>query len=149
MGSHDLHQEPRPGTPLYPAPPVASAVRTALTSAMDAVTASGRPALGRSSCASSSCTKSSYFPAFLEPRRMAEKALAPVIWEAYVQGVSTRSVDELVKAMGVTGISTSQSTPPRRRRGGGGQPTVHGDRRQDHRVSQPPARSRAPGVYHG
>src|SRR5438132_9699792 len=52
--------------------------------------------------------KSSYFPAFLEPRRMAEKALAAVIQEAYVHGVSTRSVDELVKAMGMTGICKSQ-----------------------------------------
>ena len=52
--------------------------------------------------------KGSYFPAFLEPRRVAEKALAAVIQEAYVQGVSTRSVDELVKAMGMTGISKSQ-----------------------------------------
>ena len=50
----------------------------------------------------------SYFPAFLEPRRTAEKALAAVIQEAYIQGVSTRSVDELVKAMGMTGISKSQ-----------------------------------------
>ena len=50
----------------------------------------------------------SYFPAFLEPRRTAEKALAAVIQEAYVQGVSTRSVDELVKAMGMSGISKSQ-----------------------------------------
>ncbi len=52
--------------------------------------------------------RSSYFPGFLEPRRMAEKALAAVIQEAYVQGVSTRSVDELVRAMGMTGISKSQ-----------------------------------------
>ena len=52
--------------------------------------------------------KGSYFPGFLEPRRMAEKALAAVIQEAYIQGVSTRSVDELVKAMGMTGISKSQ-----------------------------------------
>ena len=52
--------------------------------------------------------RGSYFPGFLEPRRMAEKALAAVIQEAYVQGVSTRSVDELVKAMGMTGISKSQ-----------------------------------------
>jgi transposase-like protein len=52
--------------------------------------------------------RGSYFPAFLEPRRMAEKALTAVIQEAYVQGVSTRSVDELVKAMGMTGISKSQ-----------------------------------------
>lgn len=50
----------------------------------------------------------SYFPGFLEPRRTAEKALAAVIQEAYIQGVSTRSVDELVKAMGMTGISKSQ-----------------------------------------
>jgi transposase-like protein len=52
--------------------------------------------------------KGSYFPAFLEPRRMAEKALTAVIQEAYIQGVSTRSVDELVRAMGMTGISKSQ-----------------------------------------
>ena len=50
----------------------------------------------------------SYLPAFLEPRRTAEKALVAVIQEAYIQGVSTRSVDELVKAMGMTGISKSQ-----------------------------------------
>ena len=47
--------------------------------------------------------RGSYFPGFLEPRRMAEKALTAVIQEAYVQGISTRSVDELVKAMGMKG----------------------------------------------
>jgi putative transposase len=52
--------------------------------------------------------KGSYFPGFLEPRRMAEKALTAVIQEAYIQGISTRSVDELVKAMGMEGISKSQ-----------------------------------------
>ena len=52
--------------------------------------------------------KGSYFPGFLEPRRMAEKALTAVIQEAYVQGISTRSVDDLVKAMGMDGISKSQ-----------------------------------------
>ncbi len=52
--------------------------------------------------------KGSYFPGFLEPRRMAEKALTAVIQEAYVQGISTRSVDDLVKAMGMSGISKSQ-----------------------------------------
>lgn len=52
--------------------------------------------------------KGSYFPGFLEPRRTAEKALAAVIQEAYIQGVSTRSVDELVRAMGMNGISKSQ-----------------------------------------
>ena len=41
--------------------------------------------------------KGSYFPSFLEPRRMAEKALTAVIQEAYVQGVSTRSVDDLIR----------------------------------------------------
>ncbi|MBB4201177.1 transposase-like protein [Rhodoblastus sphagnicola] len=51
--------------------------------------------------------KGSYFPGFLEPRRMAEKALTAVIQEAYIQGVSTRSVDDLVKAMGMSGISKS------------------------------------------
>ena len=52
--------------------------------------------------------KGTYFPGFLEPRRMAEKALTAVIQEAYIQGVSTRSVDDLVKAMGMSGISKSQ-----------------------------------------
>ncbi len=52
--------------------------------------------------------KGSYFPGFLEPRRVAEKALTAVIQEAYIQGVSTRSVDDLVKAMGMSGISKSQ-----------------------------------------
>src|ERR1035437_3095276 len=52
--------------------------------------------------------KGTYFPGFLEPRRMAEKALTAVIQEAYIQGISTRSVDDLVKAMGMSGISKSQ-----------------------------------------
>src|SRR5476649_1740480 len=52
--------------------------------------------------------KGSYFPDFLEPRRLAEKALTAVVQEAYIQGISTRSVDDLVKAMGMEGISKSQ-----------------------------------------
>ena len=52
--------------------------------------------------------KGSYFPAFLEPRRLAEKALTAVVQEAYVQGISTRAVDDLVRAMGMEGISKSQ-----------------------------------------
>ena len=52
--------------------------------------------------------KGSYFPGFLEPRRLAEKALTAVIQEAYVQGISTRSVDNLAKAMGMTGVSKSE-----------------------------------------
>ena len=52
--------------------------------------------------------RGSYFPGFLEPRRSSEKALAAVVQEAYVQGISTRSVDDLVKALGMTSISKSQ-----------------------------------------
>jgi transposase-like protein len=50
----------------------------------------------------------SYFPGFLHPRRLAEKALVAVIQEAYIQGISTRSVDALMKACGLTGVSKSQ-----------------------------------------
>jgi putative transposase len=52
--------------------------------------------------------KGSYFPSFLEPRRLAEKAIAAVVQEAYVHGVSTRSVDDLVRALGMDGVSRSQ-----------------------------------------
>jgi transposase-like protein len=51
---------------------------------------------------------SSYFPSLLEPRRRAERALAAVVQEAYVHGVSTRKVDGLVQALGMTGISKSR-----------------------------------------
>ena len=50
----------------------------------------------------------SYFPEFLEPRRTAEKALTAVIQKAYVHGISTRPVDDLVKALGMSGVSKSQ-----------------------------------------
>jgi putative transposase len=50
----------------------------------------------------------SYFPPFLEPRRTSEKALAAVIQEAWIGGISTRRVEELVQAMGLAGISKSQ-----------------------------------------
>ena len=50
----------------------------------------------------------SYFPAFLEPRKTAERALVAVVQEAWIQGVSTRKVDDLVQAMGMSGISKSQ-----------------------------------------
>ena len=49
----------------------------------------------------------SYFPGFLEPRRTVEKALVAVIQEAWIAGVSTRRVDDLVQAMGMSGISKS------------------------------------------
>jgi transposase-like protein len=51
---------------------------------------------------------SSYFPSLLEPRRRAERALSAVVQEAYVHGVSTRKVDDLVKALGMGGISKSR-----------------------------------------
>jgi transposase-like protein len=54
--------------------------------------------------------KGSYFPAIPEPRRTAERALAAVIREAYVRGVSTRAVDDLVRAMGLAGISKSEAS---------------------------------------
>ena len=63
---------------------------------------------GRIELAVPKLRKGSYFPSFLEPRRTAEKALVAVIQEAYIQGISTRSVDDLVKAMGGTGVSKSQ-----------------------------------------
>lgn len=50
----------------------------------------------------------SYYPTLLEPRRRAERALLAVVQEAYVQGVSTRRVDALVQALGLTGMSKSQ-----------------------------------------
>jgi transposase-like protein len=64
--------------------------------------------VGRIELAIPKLRKGSYFPAFLEPRRTAEKALTAVIQEAYVHGVSTRSVDDLVRAMGGTGVSKSR-----------------------------------------
>ena len=53
----------------------------------------------------------SYFPPFLEPRKTAEKALVTVIQEAWIGGVSTRRVDELVQAMGLSGISPRARFP--------------------------------------
>jgi putative transposase len=49
----------------------------------------------------------SYFPSFLEPRRLTEQALTAVLQEAWIGGVSTRKVDDLVRALGMTGISKS------------------------------------------
>lgn len=52
--------------------------------------------------------RGSYFPSFLEPRRLSEKAVAAVVQEAWIGGVSTRKVDDLVQAFGMQGISKSQ-----------------------------------------
>ena len=50
----------------------------------------------------------SYFPSYLEPRKASERALVAVVQEAYLKGVSTRKVDDLVQALGMSGISKSQ-----------------------------------------
>ena len=50
----------------------------------------------------------SYYPSLLEPRRRSERALLSVVQQAYVEGVSTRRVDDLVKSLGCEGISKSQ-----------------------------------------
>src|ERR671913_381873 len=63
---------------------------------------------GRIDLAIPKLRKGSYFPVFLEPRRTAEKALTAVIQEAYVHGISTRAVDDLVRAMGGSGVSKSE-----------------------------------------
>ena len=57
----------------------------------------------------------SYFPGFLEPRKTAERALVAVIQEAWIQGISTRKVDDLVQAMGMSGISRARSRSSARR----------------------------------
>ena len=62
-----------------------------------------------SSCASRSCAKAAFFPSILEPRRRIDQALYAVVMEAYVNGVSTRAVDDLVAALGATsGITKSE-----------------------------------------
>jgi putative transposase len=50
----------------------------------------------------------SYFPSLLEPRRRAERALAAVVAQCYVEGVSTRRVDDIARQLGLDGISKSQ-----------------------------------------
>lgn len=52
--------------------------------------------------------RGTYFPSFLEPRRRSEQAMLCVIQEAYVRGVSTRKVEDLVQAMGIDGVSKSE-----------------------------------------
>jgi transposase-like protein len=73
--------------------------------------------------------KGSCFPGFLEPRRMAEKALTAVIQEAYIQGISTRSVDDLVKALGMSGISKHALGQAKPDPGEPSEPALRRDRR--------------------
>ena len=87
---------------------MANARPIALLNATATATATGRREPERWSFAFPSCARAAYFPSFLEPRRLAEKAIAAVVQEAYVHGVSTRSVDDLVRALGMDGISRSQ-----------------------------------------
>ena len=78
-------------------PATASAPRHAPIHATDFVTGTGIRVPARWRYASRSCARAATSPPFLEPRRTSEKALAAVIQEAYVQGISTRSVDDLVR----------------------------------------------------
>lgn len=89
------------------APPMARRARCGRPSATATAAGTGRRA-GTVELRIPKLRKGSYFPGFLEPWRMAEKALTAVIQEAYVQGISTRSVEDLVKAMGMSCISKSQ-----------------------------------------
>jgi len=73
----------------------------------------------------------SYFPPFLEPRKTAEKALVAVIQEAWIGGVSTRRVDELVQAMGLSGISKSQVSSCARTSTSGSRPFWSGRSREN------------------
>jgi len=84
--------------------------------------------------------KGSYFPGFLEPRRLAEKALTAVIQEAYIQGISTRSVDDLVKAMGMSGISKHVLGSAKPDPGEPGLAVVRRDRRQGEGIPRSPHR---------
>ena len=85
----------------------ASARRIGWCSATAIVTGIGRRGLGQSSCTSPSSERAAIFLPSWSPAGR-KKALAAVIQEAYVQGISTRSVDELVKTLGMSGISKSQ-----------------------------------------
>jgi putative transposase len=89
------------------APHPGNAVLSAPTNAT--ATATGRLGLARLNYAFPSCAVAATFRAFLKPRRMAEKALTAVIQEAYIQGLSTRSVDDLVKAMGMEASAKARS----------------------------------------
>src|SRR5262249_39995310 len=66
--------------------------------------------LGAIELAVSRVRDGSYFPSLLEPRRRAERALLAVVQEAYLGGISTRRVDDLVRALGIEGISRSESS---------------------------------------
>ena len=91
-----------------PGPRTAPAIRGDRCSATDIASGAWDTRAGRIELDIPKLRRGSYFPSFLEPRRTAEKALTAVIQEAYVHGVSTRAVDDLVQAMGASGVSKSQ-----------------------------------------
>ena len=90
------------------APSVTSARPNGPGSVMATGSASGTRVWAASTCKCPRVRDGSFYPALLEPRRRAERALVAVVQEAYVQGVSTRRVDDLVQALGLRGISKSQ-----------------------------------------
>ena len=95
------------------APSTANAARSGSPTATATATAPGTPGSAPPSSISMELhipklREGSYFPSLLEPRRRSEKALLAVIQQAYVEGVSTRRVDDLIKALGCDGISSSQ-----------------------------------------
>jgi transposase-like protein len=88
------------------APPSTSAAPSASRSATAIASAPSRRGSARSSYAFQSCARAATFRAFSS--KATERALVAVIQEAWIQGVSTRKVDDLVQAMGMSGISKSQ-----------------------------------------
>ena len=111
--------------------PWRAVARSAWPSATATATATGRRAPARSSCASPSCARAATFPASWSRAGWPRRRSTAVIQEAYVQGVSTRSVDDLVKAMG---MERHLQEP--------GQPAVRGDRREGQGLPRPPDRRR-------
>lgn len=101
----------------------ANVTMTGSTIAMAIATGAGTRARGTVDLKIPKLRRGSYFPAFLEPRRTSEKALAAVIQEAYVGGLSTRSMDDLVQAMGMSGISKARCRGCARRSTSGCRPS--------------------------
>src|SRR5690606_4004070 len=81
---------------------------SAPTTVTGTASGTGTPGSAPLRCESRGCGRGGYVPCFLEPRRRAERALLSVIQEAYVHGVSTRKVDDLVQALGLEGVSKSE-----------------------------------------
>ena len=75
---------------------------------MATVAGIGTPGWARSSWRCPGLRQGSYLPSLLEPGRRAERALAAVVAQCYVEGVSTRRVEDIAQAMGITSLSKSQ-----------------------------------------